>query len=200
MDNEEIELRIHGMSSVMQPANAYALILEEVYGYRKLPVIIGAQEAQAIKVMMMGIKMSRPLTHDLLETIIGRLGGHISKILIYKVRSGIYYSYIFIEKENGEIFQIDSRTSDAIALALRCGCPICTTEEIMASERLYEVNGVAFTVSVNVVNAEMLQDALEKAVKEENYEQAARLRDEIERRKQEKEAESEMDNEPPKDY
>lgn len=200
MDNEEIELRIHGMSSVMQPANAYALILEEVYGYRKLPVIIGAQEAQAIKVMMMGIKMSRPLTHDLLETIIGRLGGHISKILIYKVRSGIYYSYIFIEKENGEIFQIDSRTSDAIALALRCGCPICTTEEIMASERLYEVNGVAFTVSVNVVNSEMLQDALEKAVKEENYEQAARLRDEIERRKQEKEAESEMDNEPPKDY
>lgn len=200
MDNEEIELRIHGMSSVMQPANAYALVLEEVYGYRKLPVIIGAQEAQAIKVMMMGIKMSRPLTHDLLETIIGRLGGHISKILIYKVRSGIYYSYIFIEKENGEIFQIDSRTSDAIALALRCGCPICTTEEIMASERLYEVNGVAFTVSVNVVNAEMLQDALEKAVKEENYEQAARLRDEIERRKQEKEAESEMDNEPPKDY
>lgn len=200
MDNEEIELRIHGMSSVMQPANAYALILEEVYGYRKLPVIIGAQEAQAIKVMMMGIKISRPLTHDLLETIIGRLGGHISKILIYKVRSGIYYSYIFIEKENGEIFQIDSRTSDAIALALRCGCPICTTEEIMASERLYEVNGVAFTVSVNVVNSEMLQDALEKAVKEENYEQAARLRDEIERRKQEKEAESEMDNEPPKDY
>lgn len=74
MDNEEIELRIHGMSSVMQPANAYALVLEEVYGYRKLPVIIGAQEAQAIKVMMMGIKMSRPLTHDLLETIIGRLG------------------------------------------------------------------------------------------------------------------------------
>lgn len=200
MDNEEIELRIHGMSSVMQPANAYALVLEEVYGYRKLPVIIGAQEAQAIKVMMMGIKMSRPLTHDLLETIIGRLGGHVNKILIYKVRSGIYYSYIFIEKENGEIFQIDSRTSDAIALALRCGCPICTTEEIMASERLYEVNGVAFTVSVNVVNAEMLQDALEKAVKEENYEQAARLRDEIERRKQEKEAESEMDNEPPKDY
>ena len=200
MDNEEIELRIHGMSSVMQPANAYALLLEEVYGYRKLPVIIGAQEAQAIKVMMMGIKMSRPLTHDLLETIIDRLGGHVNKILIYKVRSGIYYSYIFIEKENGEIFQIDSRTSDAIALALRCGCPICTTEEIMASERLYEVNGVAFTVSVNVVNAEMLQDALEKAVKEENYEQAARLRDEIERRKQEKEAESEMDNEPPKDY
>lgn len=200
MDNEEIELRIHGMSSVMQPANAYALVLEEVYGYRKLPVIIGAQEAQAIKVMMMGIKMSRPLTHDLLETVIGRLGGHVNKILIYKVRSGIYYSYIFIEKENGEIFQIDSRTSDAIALALRCGCPICTTEEIMASERLYEVNGVAFTVSVNVVNAEMLQDALEKAVKEENYEQAARLRDEIERRKQEKEAESEMDNEPSKDY
>lgn len=200
MNNEEIELRIHGMSSVMQPANAYALVLEEVYGYRKLPVIIGAQEAQAIKVMMMGIKVPRPLTHDLLETVIGRLGGHVSKILIYKVRSGIYYSYIFIEKENGEIFQIDSRTSDAIALALRCGCPICTTEEIMESERLYEVNGVAFTVSVNVVNAEMLQDALEKAVKEENYEQAARLRDEIERRKQEKEAESEMDNEPPKDY
>lgn len=200
MDNEEVELRINGMSSVLQPANAYALVLEEVYGHRKLPVIIGAQEAQAIKVMMLGCKMPRPLTHDLLQTVIDRLDGHVTKVLIYKVRSGIYYSYIFIAKENGEIFQIDSRTSDAIALALRCDCPICTTEEIMANERLYEVNGMAFTVSVNVVNAQMLQDALEKAVKEENYEQAARLRDEIERRKQEKREESETNNELPKDY
>ncbi len=145
---DEIELKVHDMSSTLQPADAYALVLEEVNGNRKLPIIIGSLEAQAIKVVMMGYKMPRPLTHDLFLTVTKELGTALKKVLIYKVKDGVYYSYLFLEKE-GEVFKIDSRTSDAIALAMRCGCPVYTTDEIMESEQLHEVGSTAFSVNVN---------------------------------------------------
>ncbi|MDR3871599.1 MAG: DUF151 domain-containing protein, partial [Phocaeicola sp.] len=110
----------------------------------------------------------------------------LKKVLIYKVKDGVYYSYLFLEKE-GEVFKIDSRTSDAIALAMRCGCPVYTTNEIMESEQLHEVGNTAFSVNVNTVDVVMLKEALSKAIEEENYEQASRLRDEIKRREQEEE-------------
>ena len=175
---DEIELKVHDMSSTLQPADAYALVLEEVNGNRKLPIIIGSLEAQAIKVVMMGYKMPRPVTKE--------LGAALKKVLIYKVKDGVYYSYLFLEKE-GEVFKIDSRTSDAIALAMRCGCPVYTTNEIMESEQLHEVGNTAFSVNVNTVDVVMLKEALSKAIEEENYEQASRLRDEIKRREQEEE-------------
>ena len=177
---DEIELKVHDMSSTLQPADAYALVLEEVNGNRKLPIIIGSLEAQAIKVVMMGYKMPRPLTHDLFLTVTKELGTALKKVLIYKVKDGVYYSYLFLEKE-GEVFKIDSRTSDAIALA------IYTTDEIMESEQLHEVGSTAFSVNVNTVDVVMLKEALSKAIEEENYEQASRLRDEIKRREQEEE-------------
>ena len=177
---DEIELKVHDMSSTLQPADAYALVLEEVNGNRKLPIIIGSLEAQAIKVVMMEYKMPRPLTHDLFLTVTKELGAALKKVLIYKVKDGVYYSYLFLEKE-GEVFKIDSRTSDAIALAMRCGCPVYTTNEIM------EVGNTAFSVNVNTVDVVMLKEALSKAIEEENYEQASRLRDEIKRREQEEE-------------
>lgn len=182
------------MSSTLKPANAYALVLEEVNGCRKLPIIIGALEAQSIKVAMVGYKMPRPLTHDLMVTMIMDLGAKLTKTLIYKVRDGVYYSYLYIEKDGQEI-QIDSRTSDAIALSMRWGCPIYTTSEIMESEHLRESGETSFAVSVNLVNIEVLKEALSKAIEDENYEQASRLRDEIKRREQESEGGSqpEMD-------
>ena len=183
---DEIELKVHDMSSTLQPADAYALVLEEVNGNRKLPIIIGSLEAQAIKVVMMGYKMPRPLTHDLFLTVTKELGTALKKVLIYKVKDGVYYSYLFLEKE-GEVFKIDSRTSDAIALAMHCGCPVYTTNEIMESEQLHEVGNTAFSVNVNTVDVVMLKEALSKAIEEENYEQASRLRDEIKRREQEEE-------------
>ena len=82
---DEIELKVHDMSSTLQPADAYALVLEEVNGNRKLPIIIGSLEAQAIKVVMMGYKMPRPLTHDLFLTVTKELGTALKKVLIYKV-------------------------------------------------------------------------------------------------------------------
>ena len=183
---DEIELKVHDMSSTLQPADAYALVLEEVNGNRKLPIIIGSLEAQAIKVVMMEYKMPRPLTHDLFLTVTKELGAALKKVLIYKVKDGVYYSYRFLEKV-GEVFNIDSRTSDAIALAMRCGCPVYTTNEIMESEQLHEVGNTAFSVNVNTVDVVMLKEALSKAIEEENYEQASRLRDEIKRREQEEE-------------
>lgn len=174
------------MSSILQPADAYALVLEEVDGNRKLPIIIGSLEAQAIKIVMMEYKMPRPLTHDLFLTLTKELGATLKKVLIYKVKDGVYYSYLFIEQEGREL-KIDSRTSDAIALAMRCKCPIFTTAEIMESEQLHEASETAFTVNVNMVDIRVLKEALAKAVEEENYEQASRLRDEIKRREQEDE-------------
>lgn len=181
---DEVELKIHDMSSTLQPADAYALVLEEINGNRKLPIIIGALEAQAIRVVMMGYKTPRPLTHDLFLTLTMEIGAKLKKVLIYKVKDGVYYSYLFIENEGKQI-KIDSRTSDAIALALRCECPIYTTNEIMESEQLQDMGTKGFTVSVNVVDLKLLKEALAKAVEEENYEQASHLRDEIIRREAE---------------
>lgn len=188
---DEVELNVHDMSSTLQPADAYALVLEEINGNRKLPIIIGSLEAQAIRVVMMGYKTPRPLTHDLFLTLTREIGAKLKKVLIYKVKDGVYYSYLFIENEGKEI-KIDSRTSDAIALAMRCECPIYTTNEIMESEQLQDMGTKGFSVSVNVVDLKVLKEALAKAVEEENYEQASRLRDEIIRR----EAEAEIDSKP----
>lgn len=185
---DEVELKVHDMSSTLQPADAYALVLEEVNGTRKLPVIIGSLEAQAIKIVMMEYKMPRPLTHDLLLTVTRELGAALKKVLIYKVKDGVYYSYLFMEKE-GKEFKVDSRTSDAIALALRCKCPIFTTAGIMESEQLLDAGESTFTVNVNTVDVMVLKEALAKAIEEENYEQASHLRDEIKRREQEGENE-----------
>lgn len=186
---DEVELKVHDMSSTLQPADAYALVLEEINGNRKLPIIIGSLEAQAIRVVMMGYKTPRPLTHDLFLTLTSEMGAKLKKVLIYKVKDGVYYSYLFIENEGKQI-KIDSRTSDAIALAMRCECPIYTTNEIMESEQLQDMGTKGFSVSVNVVDLKVLKEALAKAVEEENYEQASRLRDEIIRR----EAEAELDS------
>lgn len=186
---DEVELNVHDMSSTLQPADAYALVLEEINGNRKLPIIIGSLEAQAIRVVMMGYKTPRPLTHDLFLTLTREIGAKLKKVLIYKVKDGVYYSYLFIENEGKEI-KIDSRTSDAIALAMRCECPIYTTNEIIESEQLQDMGTKGFSVSVNVVDLKVLKEALAKAVEEENYEQASRLRDEIIRR----EAEAEIDS------
>ncbi|WP_455669530.1 bifunctional nuclease domain-containing protein [Phocaeicola sp.] len=183
---DEVELKVHDMSSTLQPADAYALVLEEVNGERKLPIIIGAVEAQAIKVEMMEYKPPRPLTHDLFLTLMKEVGIELKKVLIYKVKDGVYYSYLFIDKE-GQEFKIDSRTSDAIALAMRCGCPIYTTDEIIESEQLIEAGDKAFTVKVNMLSIDILKESLAKAVEEEDYEQASHLRDEIRRREMEAE-------------
>lgn len=177
----EIELLIHDMSSTIQPADAYALVLEEKYGTRKLPIIIGAQEAYSIKIAITKYKSPRPLTHDLFITLIRKMEVEFTKVLIYLVKDGVFYSYLYFTKDGNE-YVIDSRTSDAIALALRYKAPIFTTAEIMDNEHLNEESNGSFSITINMVNIDILRDELNKAIKEENYEQASRIRDEILRR------------------
>lgn len=182
-----IELKIHDMSTTLYPADAYALVLEEVDGGRKLPIIIGHLEAQAIKVMMVRYQAPRPLTHDLFPALTMRLGVSLSQIVIYKAKDGVFYSYLYFDKE-GEEFKIDARTSDAVALALRYKCPMYTTENIMDSEHLHDMGDGRFSVPITSVSLEMLEEALQAAIEKEEYEQASQLRDEIRKRK-EKESE-----------
>ena len=182
-----VELKIHDMSTTLYPADAYALVLEEVIGGRKLPIIIGRLEAQAIKVMMVKYQPPRPLTHDLFPALTSQLGVSLKRILIYKAKDGVFYSYLYFDKE-GEEFKIDARTSDAVALALRYKCPMYTTENIMDSEHLHDMGDGRFSVPITSVSLEMLEEALQAAIEKEEYEQASQLRDEIRKRK-EKESE-----------
>ena len=180
---KEIELKIHDMSTTLYPADAYALVLEEVDGGRKLPVIIGHLEAQAIKVMMLKYQPPRPLTHDLFPALTQQLGMDLKKILIYKAKDGVFYSYLYYDKD-GEVYKIDSRTSDAIALALRYKCPMYTTEDIMETEHLHDLGEGKFSVPITSVSVELLEDALQKAIDKEDYETASQIRDEIRKRKE----------------
>ena len=180
----EIELKIHDMSSTLHPADAYALVLEEKEGGRKLPIIIGHLEAQAIKVMMVKYQPPRPLTHDLFKTFTEQLGVTMTKMLIYKAKGGVFYSYIYLDKD-GEELKIDARTSDAVALALRYRCPMYATEEVIESEHLQDLGEGKFSVPITSVSLQMLEEALALAVEKEDYEQASHLRDEIRRRKEE---------------
>ena len=179
----EIELKIHDMSTTLHPADAYALVLEEKEGGRKLPIIIGHLEAQAIKVMMVKYQAPRPLTHDLFPTLTMHLGATLKQIVIYKAKDGVFYSYLYFDKE-GEEFKMDARTSDAIALALRYKCPMYTTKSIMDSEHLHDMGQGKFSVPISSVSLQMLEEALQSAIEKEEYEQASQLRDEIRKRKE----------------
>ena len=181
-----VELKIHDMSTTLYPADAYALVLEEVEGGRKLPVIIGHLEAQAIKVMMVKYHPPRPLTHDLFPILTRHLGTSLEKIVIYKAKDGVFYSHLYFNKE-GEEFKIDARTSDAVALALRYQCPMYTTESIMESEHLHDLGEGKFSVPITSVSLQMLEEALQSAIEKEEYEQASHLRDEIRKRKEKQE-------------
>jgi len=178
-----VELKIHDMSSTLYPADAYALVLEEVVGGRKLPIIIGHLEAQAIKVMMVKYQAPRPLTHDLFPTLTMHLGATLKQIVIYKAKDGVFYSYLYFDKE-GEEFKMDARTSDAVALALRYKCPMYTTKSIMDSEHLHDMGQGKFSVPISSVSLQMLEEALQSAIEKEEYEQASQLRDEIRKRKE----------------
>lgn len=181
--DKKIELKVLNISNSLSQAHAYALLLQEVDGERQIPVIIGAVEAQAIAFSLKGFRPPRPFTHDLFVSFADAFLINLKEVLIYKAKEGVFFSYLFFEKE-GEVTHIDSRTSDAIALALRFGAPIYTTEHILATESIRLEEGTPVSVPITAVDMALLQNALEKAVKDENYELASQIRDEIKRREQ----------------
>ncbi|MFH2143373.1 MAG: bifunctional nuclease domain-containing protein [Bacteroidota bacterium] len=195
----KVRLNVLGLSYSQTQAGAYALILSEENSSRRIPIIIGGFEAQAIAIELEGMKPPRPLTHDLFCKFAEKLNSEIIEVVISKLEEGVFYSDIII-KHNNRIFSMDARTSDAIALALRFKCPIYTTESILAKagidlglqneEKKPEKKGdILFTENeiedVDLIDVDIaeLETRLENAVKDEDYELASRIRDELKRRK-----------------
>jgi uncharacterized protein len=190
---QKIELTILGLSYSQTQTNSYALILGEMNGKRRLPIVIGHFEAQAIALELEKMKPSRPLTHDLFKNFADSFGITIDEVIINKFQEGIFYA-LLVCNDGIKIHQIDSRTSDAIALAIRFGCPIYTYENIMAhagityEEEDSEISPLPTTQEeteneFTALSSEELQEELQKAVDHEDYERASLIRDEIKRRK-----------------
>lgn len=189
--DKKVELQVLNITNSQAQVGAYAMLLGEVDGERQLPIIIGPAEAQSTALCLKGVKTPRPLTHELFATCLNVLGAALMRVLIYKAKEGVFYSYIYLRKEE-EIIRIDSRTSDAVALAVRTDAPIYIYESILDRECL-RINMDEEDADAKQEKGEgsqpapeqaiPLEKALQQAIKEENYELAARLRDEIQRRK-----------------
>lgn len=192
---EKIKLEIIGMSYSQSQSGAYALILGEHKGVRRLPIIIGGFEAQAIAVELEKMKPSRPLTHDLFRNFAEHYHIFIKEVIIDKFMEGVFFAKLICVLGNEES-EIDARTSDAVALAIRFRCPIFTYEKIMeeagivmedkaeelesATENEMDEEGGGNEFLTSTLGE--LEEMLQKAVENEEYEKASRIRDEINRR------------------
>lgn len=184
---DKIQVDILGISSSPSNAGAYALILKELHGNRRLPIIIGAFEAQAIALELEGMKPPRPLTHDLMKTIIDTFAVSLNEVYINELRDGTFYAKLIIEGvSNTE--EIDSRPSDAIALAVRYSVPMFVDSDVLNEAGIRsegeeeEPEPPAESdepVKQYTTKYEQLQAALKDAVEKEDYERAAKIRDEL---------------------
>ena len=182
---KKVELQVLNLTRSQAEANAFAMVLGEVNGERQLPIIIGAGEAQSIALHLKGVQYPRPLTHDLFVSCLTSFSITLTEILIYRAEEGVFYSRIYLKKGE-EIIEADSRTSDAIALAIRIHCPIYIYESILEKECIVSSEFIETEEEKKNIEEESLQSlkkALAKAIENENYELASVLRDEILRRK-----------------
>ncbi|MDC0215082.1 bifunctional nuclease family protein [Candidatus Marinimicrobia bacterium] len=161
------------------PSRSYAVILTEINGERKLPVIVGSFEAQSIALAMEAMETPRPLTHDLIGLLINEIDANLVAVRITNIEDGIFYASLDI---NGEITgkrSIDSRPSDAIAVGLRMKAPIMISDELFEEAGLSESEYVSSKNSDKVLSVKELEDRLQIAVDNEKYEVAAKIRDQI---------------------
>jgi uncharacterized protein len=182
---EKKELYVIGLSSsVSQDGKNYALILQEIKGERKIPILIGSSEGQAIALVMEKLKTSRPITHDLFKTTIEGLGGSLKEVLIHSIVQGIFYTKLILLNSAQELIEVDARPSDAIALAVRFGCPIYSYEFVINEASVVEDSGklVLKKGSFAEYTIDELEELLASILAKEDYESAARVRDVIERR------------------
>lgn len=193
---QKIKLNILGLSVSQTQSGAYALVLAEEGGDRRLPIIIGPVEAQAIAIQLEGLKPPRPLTHDLIKNLAIAFDIALLEVVIHKLEEGIFFSELLLEMEGKEV-RVDSRTSDAVALAIRFRCPIYTSEDILhkagivldiseeqsAREHFDERHlGQGKSIYEKYTLTD-LENLLGEAIQNEDYEKASLIRDEIKRRK-----------------
>ncbi len=203
-----IKLNVLGISYSQTQSGAYALILTEESGDRRIPIIVGGFEAQSIAIELEGLKPPRPLTHDLFHSFAKEFSISIREVVIYKLEEGVFYSQLLCD--NGmEKITLDARTSDAIALALRFKCPIYTTEEIISKAGIVlefegdagkkskepkseeeppemkkeSSKGAASSGKYKNSTVEELKKLLDEAVSKEDYEKASMIKKELEQRK-----------------
>jgi len=200
---KKIELEIVALSHSITQTHSYAVVLGEINGLRRLPIVIGGFEAQAIAVALERMQPSRPLTHDLFANFMGTFNIELSEVIIYKLEEGIFFAKL-ICSQDGETTEIDSRTSDALALAVRSGCHIYTYENILETAGLFldqtetqtetqESKATAATAPVSSktspekdlksLNLEELNQLLQQVLEQEDYVRAINIRDEINNRK-----------------
>ena len=200
----KIRLNVLGISYSQTQTGAYALVLAEEAGKRRIPIIVGGFEAQAIAIQLEGLKPPRPLTHDLFLNFSKTFKIDLIEVIIYKLEEGVFFAKLTCD-DGKNIVEIDARTSDAIALALRFKCPIFTTEEIMqragiildfdkesakksspeheSKEQDIKVENNPQSEELKSIKMPELKSMLDEAVRDENYERASLIRDEINRRK-----------------
>ncbi len=189
----KVKLRVIGLTYSQTQTGSYALVLAEENGRRRIPIMIGAFEAQAIALHLEDLQPPRPLTHDLFRRFSMAFGIELKEVFINKLSEGIFYSELLFDRE-GEMARIDSRTSDAVALALRYKCPIYTTPEILEQAGIIledkadmldpevETDTASEPSGLSSKSAEELNMLLEEAVTNEDYETASEIRDELKRR------------------
>ncbi|OLY93018.1 hypothetical protein SAMN05444008_104121 [Cnuella takakiae] len=191
---KKIELEIVALSHSITQTHSYAVVLGEVNGLRRLPIVIGGFEAQAIAVALEKMQPSRPLTHDLMKNFMNAFNIELHEVVITDLQEGIFYSKLVCTSDNDTI-EIDSRTSDALALAVRFGCPVYTYENILdsagilmedtASARKRREGGSAVEQSsgdkedLKSLSLEALNKLLNEVLEQEDYIKAIAIRDEI---------------------
>lgn len=192
----KIELEIVALSHSITQSNSYAVILGEVNGLRRLPIVIGGFEAQAIAVALENMHPSRPLTHDLMKNFMTAFGVQLQEVYICDLQEGIFYSKLVCFTANDTI-EIDSRTSDAIALAVRFGCPIYVYSTILEqagltnenSEKTIQATPVTEPTKINdlsILSLHELNTLLKEVLDQEDYIRAIDIRDEINKRNAQK--------------
>ena len=191
---KKIRIKIAGLSYSQTRSGAYALILEEEDGNRRLPVIIGTAEAQSIAIQLENLKPYRPLTHDLFVSMANSFHIEVIEVNIIRLEEGIFYSEIVCKREHA-VIKLDSRTSDAVAIALRFKAPIYVTEDIInKAEMIFddEIEKIGKekksekkpeNTKLQNFNDEELNKKMQEAIKNEDYELASLIRDEINKRK-----------------
>ena len=196
---KRVKLKVTGISYSQTQSGAYALILNEEKGERRIPIIIGGFEAQAIVIKLENLNPPRPLTHDLFQMFAEEFGISILEVFIYKLEEGVFFSKLICNNGDKEI-SIDSRTSDAVALALRFECPIFITDEILEKAGITINPASTDTLAdksfdsilepelskYDSFSEEELYKMIDESVKTEDYERAAAIRDELEKRKRKK--------------
>lgn len=197
---KKIELEIVALSPSITQNNSYALVLGELGGDRRMPILIGAFEAQAIAVALERMQTSRPLTHDLFYNFFNSFNIELVEVIIYKLEDGIFFAKLICMRNGEELVEIDSRTSDALALAIRANCPTYTHENILESAGIYlnseerptkrEIKADTPTTNTKSeansdlknMTSQELNDLLQKVLDQEDYVRAINIRDEINNR------------------